>query len=78
MVWPPQRTMECLPNHLEVKGPALHFYFPKENFDMICVKQLGTVCTLLGKINIKPKQAVASLVPSPLVAALAPTLGLFF
>lgn len=78
----PQRTVECLPNHLEVKGPdfvlfTLHFCFPKENFDMICVKQRGTVCALLGKINIKPKQAVASLVPSPLVAALAPTLHLF-
>lgn len=58
------------------EGTCLAFLFP-HYFDMICVKQLGTVCTLLGKINIKPKQAVASLVPSPLVAALAPTLGLF-
>lgn len=80
-MWPSQRV-ECLLNHLEVKGHAfvlftLHFYFSKENFDRSCVKQLGTVCNLLGKINTKPKEAVASLVPSPLVAALAPTPGLF-
>ena len=79
MVSPPQRTVECFLHHLEVKGPAfvlfnLHFYFPKENFDRTCMKQLGTVVliNLLGKINTKPEEAVASFVPRPLMAALAP------